>query len=232
MLNIYAERFWRFYSELARMMPGFQIKYKNESTLMKIIGAILFFNPSFMTGYVTTLGKTVYFPTRNGLENMQSLHSLGTLAHEYRHSYDNKKWSIAFPLIYLFPQILAVFSLLAVLAIWFSPWWLLALLALLFLAPVPSPGRKLIEFNGYTMSLFMANEFLKESGVEEDDRRARLLSLAARYDENFTGAAYYYMWPFGVKESLVNKVEKIISAEILQDDVIYSQMVLALSKTK
>lgn len=231
-MSIYTARFWQFYTELAKMMPGFQIKYKNESILIKIISKILFFNSSFMTGYVTTLGKTVYFPSRTQLETMYSLRPLGILAHEYRHSYDNQKWSIGFPLIYLLPQILAAFSLLSLLAIWLSPWWLLSLLALFFLAPIPSPGRKLIEFNGYTMSLFMANEFLKESGVEEIERRTRLLSLAARYDENFIGAAYYYMWPFGVRESLVNKVEKIISAEILQDDVIYSQMVLALSKTK
>lgn len=232
MLNNYTERFWNFYAELAKLMPGFQIKYKTESLLMKIIGKILFFNSGFMTGYITTLGKTVYFPDRERMQALHSLHYLGTLAHEFRHSYDNKKWNIFFPFMYLFPQILSIFSLLSFLAIWFGLSWLFCLLFLLCLAPIPSPGRKLIEFNGYVMSLFMANEFLKESGVELEERRFELKKLAQRYNQNFVGSSYYYMWPFGVYDVLLNKVEKIISAEILQEDVIYSQMVLAFAKTK
>ena len=231
MLN-YSEKFWIFYNELIKLEPKFKIKYKSESLFMKILGWLMFFNPTFMTGFITTIGKTVYFPHPDKLKNQSGFHYIGTLAHEFRHVYDNKKWSIGFPLIYMLPQILAILSLFSILAIWFSLSWLLCLSFLLFLTPIPSPGRKLIEFNGYTMSLFMYNEFMKNSEINEETRKEKLLISAEQYDKHFTDASYYFMWPFRVVTSFEDKIEKILSREIIKEDVIYENMIAAFNKTK
>ena len=45
--------------------PGLKLRYKDESTLMKIMGKLMFFNPSFMTQFTTTIGETIYFHPRN-----------------------------------------------------------------------------------------------------------------------------------------------------------------------
>ena len=79
---------------------------------MKILGTILFFNKTFMTGFITTVGYTVYWPSREKLES-SGLGALSTLAHEYRHAQDAKKITrVLFGFLYLLPQILALPGLL------------------------------------------------------------------------------------------------------------------------
>ena len=108
-------RFEKFETSLAEKLPGFEVKFKDESTLMKIIDKILFFNKTFMTGFITTIGSTVYWPSRERLEQ-SGLGALSTLAHEYRHAKDAKKITgVLFSLLYLLPQILAAPGLLSIL---------------------------------------------------------------------------------------------------------------------
>jgi hypothetical protein len=71
----------------------YKIVAKEDSTLMKIIGKLLFFNKGFMTNYVTTLGSTIYAP---GGEISDI-----TLQHELVHVKDWKRWNILFSLSYL-----------------------------------------------------------------------------------------------------------------------------------
>lgn len=175
---------------------GFEIKFKNESALMKIIGKILSpFNKTFMTSFKTTIGQKVYWPTRELYEANPS-QSFNTLAHEFVHIMDYKLKPIRFTLGYLFPQILAapgvLFTLL--LPVWLplmilsilSPWWLLFLVSLVFLAPIPSPGRKKAEVRGYGMSCLV--RFWRFGSVLDREFN--------HYVGAFTGPAYYFMWPF------------------------------------
>lgn len=158
------------YSELQRRLPGFRVVEKEGSCLMRLLGRLLFFNSRFMTHYTTTIGRTVYTPS--GKESTRNS-AVATLLHEAVHSAD---WKLAL-VIYLMPQSL---SLLAILSIFFGPWWLIALL---FLLPFPSYGRAYIEARGYGMTI------------------AAFYALGdyphiATYVEQFTGPAYYWMMPF------------------------------------
>src|SRR5208283_2209132 len=88
--------------------PNLQVKYKDQSTFMKILGKILFFNPSFMTSYITTIGDTIYFTTES-YTTQDSLDASIVLMHELVHMTDEKTYSKPlFAISYLFPQILAL----------------------------------------------------------------------------------------------------------------------------
>lgn len=89
--------------------PSFQIKYKDESLLMKILGKILFFNPSFMTAYITTLGDTVYFPSRAFVE-ANPTSSFITLMHEAVHMQQKQRFGFPFYLFYLFLPVPILFA--------------------------------------------------------------------------------------------------------------------------
>ena len=236
-----SERFKKFAEVLSKHLPGFQIKFKDESALMKLIGFILFFNKVFMTGFVTTIGYTVYWPSRTGLEQ-SGLSSLITLAHEYRHAKDaNKITRVLFGMLYLLPLLLAIPGILATLILipllLFSvvSWsWLMLPLMLtsLLAAPLPAYFRMKYEVNGSTMSLFMINELLKERGLSKVDRTKSLSASAEKYNENFTGPNYYYMWPFGVEKRLSEAADKILSGEILKEHEAYREVFDALKASK
>lgn len=164
--------------------PNFEVRFKDQSTFMKILGKLLFFNKRFMTNYITVIGTKVYWPTKERFEQYP-LGSFLTLAHEYVHIMDYKRNPVQFVLGYLFPQIKAILALLAVLAV-VSPWFLLALLFLLALAPWPAPFRKKTEMRGFGMSI-KARSWL---GWEITEDRMN------HYVEQFTSSAYYFMWPF------------------------------------
>ena len=239
------ERFNKFAAILANNLEGFSVKFKDESTLMKVIGFLMFFNKAFMTGFITTIGKTVYWPTKSSLEARNEVGAMTTLAHEYQHAKDaDKRSSVLFSLGYLFPQVLALPGLLMALT---SPawgtlmlfgtlswsWWLLMpLLTVLFLAPLPAPWRAHYELRGYTMSLFATSEFLKEIGYPFVQRAERLRGQVNSKNLQFTGANYYFMWPFGVEDKLHLAVDDILSEDIIEKDPIYSEIVVAIKGSK
>jgi hypothetical protein len=113
---------------------------------------------------------------------------LSTLAHEAQHIWDHQRWygHVFFAVGYVVPQVLAVGALLSLLAIWFSNWWLLSLLCLIFLAPIPAPFRMIIERRGYLMSLACAWWMHKNDTIEE-----KYWPVAT-----FASSDYYFMWPF------------------------------------
>lgn len=130
MLSYDAALLHAFKAKVDGLFPGFNIRFKNESFFMKVLGFFVSpFNPTYMTDFVTTIGKTVYFPSRTTFEQ-DVWQRLQVLAHEFVHVHDgDKHWW--FSPSYMFPQVLAVIPLLAfgVLA-WPHPW----LLVLPFLA--------------------------------------------------------------------------------------------------
>lgn len=115
--------------------------------------------------------------------------------------------NVIYFLRYAFPQILAALALLSLLAVW-NLWFLLCLVFLLALAPLPAPGRRDIELNGYEMSLSVT---YWRSGVLSD-------SDFEWYAQQFSGPAYYFMWPWhkAVMNELKMRAIKIRTGENLQ----------------
>jgi len=133
-------KFNTFVNELCKDTP-IKIAYKDESLFMKLIGALLFFNKSFMKLFITTIGNTVYYPNRQVIIEHEK-DAILVLAHEYEHIKDNQRLGrVIYPLMYLFPQCLGLLSFLTVFA-FITPYAWLFLICLLFFAPIPSPNGK------------------------------------------------------------------------------------------
>lgn len=193
------------YAKLAEyvksQIPGFEVVSKKESRLMKLLSVILFFNKVFMTRYITTIYPRIYVPELPWIPD-RAVSRISVLAHEYVHMSDRKRMGWLFNILYLSPQIFALLSLLAV----FNLWWLLALL---FLLPIPSPGRAWLEFRGYRMSIAV-NWWL--TGQETN---------TVWVEQQFTQSAYYWMFPFkGYLESRISRaIENIKSGENLPPEI-------------
>tara|TARA_R100001594_G_scaffold116862_1_gene151966 strand:- start:765 stop:1421 length:657 start_codon:yes stop_codon:yes gene_type:complete len=175
------------YIYISEEIPGFKIRPKKDSPLMRVLSSLLFFNKGFMNRYITTIYPVIYVPDWWGKHKNMSFSELGIIAHEYVHLRDRKKLGWIFNLLYLSPQI---FSLLFFAAFW-NLWFLLALL---FLLPWPSPGRAWLEYRGYRMSMAFYYWMKKEK-----------CNIEMLVDE-FTGSNYYYMLPF--RKFLIKKFNK------------------------
>lgn len=234
------KRLDKFTKSLTKYISKFNIKFKNESLFMKLLGHLLFFNKYFMTNFITTIGYTVYFPSRESLDEM-GLSALATVAHEYRHARDAKKVSkFVFGVLYLLPQLLALIGILSIIIL--TPlllagivawsWWFIALFStLFFLAPIPAYFRTKYEVAGYSMSLFMINELQKERKISKVDRAKSLEIARNNYNLNFVSSAYYYMWPFGVKKQLEKVSEDILEDRILRQNIAYQEVYKALKES-
>jgi hypothetical protein len=199
-----------------------EIKYKDKSNFMKLLGFLLFFNKKFMTNYITTIGNTVYFPS----EAFVTEHSLAlrsVMAHEFYHINDaNRTGKLLWQLLWLMPQALAILALIAILGVLWTPllWFLVCLV---FLVPWPAYWRKKYELGGYTMSLFMLNEHMKAHSIPKSERRQELERTAEVMDKNqFRSSYYYFMWPFGVRKELQAAIESILSGDILDTDEVFA----------
>lgn len=150
--------------KISAEIPGFEVRFKDESWFMKLLGVLLYvFNPRFMDAYTTTLYPYVYFPGRTYLEENR-IQATKILAHEFVHLWDAKKKRIRFSLEYLFPQILAVVPLAALFVLAFfslpgKPWILvgLGLLTVVLLLPWPARFRERYEIRGYAMTLALVS---------------------------------------------------------------------------
>ena len=172
--------FWK--EVVLKRFPKAKIKYKNESSLMHFLGC---FSPNFYDNFTTTIGQTIYFPSKERLEKDYSK-SLIILAHEFVHLTDREPEAFGmFELKYLFPQILAVFGLFSFGAFW-NLWLLLFLLFLVFLVPgIPSTWRTYFEANGYTMNLYTL--FNGAPWSSEIENKSKEISAI------FIGRDYWYM---------------------------------------
>lgn len=191
--------------------PNLKIAYKDQSSLMKFLGGVLFFAPAFMSDYATTVGSTVYYPSEAWI-TANPRASIDILIHESVHMYRQKKLPVLFQLGYLFPQILFLPALL----LCFFHWWFL-FIALLFLLPLPAPFRMLFEREAYFAQLYAA------STLWQDDVNA----VASGYVSFFTGSGYYWMFPFGnslkadfadaaalVQKGLVPLNDEVLAAQV------------------
>lgn len=168
--------------------PKLNIKYKDKSTLMRVLSTILFFNKNFKEKFVTTIGNTIYYPSEDFV-NKNETSSIILLCHELMHLRQNEITDL-YTFEYLSPQIFSIFSLFA----FFSPWFLIFLV---FLLPIPSLFRAYLEFEAYSITLYCRHKLGYNFNVEN-------------IIENFTGPNYYYMFPFKKVNNWFNPVMKSI----------------------
>jgi len=178
------EKFWALDAKIKERVPGYKIKFKDESFLMKALDKILFFNKDFITSVTTVIGKTVYFPRRDWFEENPGRYFY-TLCHEYVHIMDYVRHPVLFTIGYLMPQALAILALGALFS-FINPCFLWFLLALLCLAPLPSLVRAQAELRGFGMSI----KARLWDGLNVSEEHLNY------YVDLFTGPAYYFMWPF------------------------------------
>ena len=181
-------------------IPGFEVIEKSQSPMMRFLDNVLFFVKGFMTSFTTTSYPKIYVPSMTRWDTNHT-NTISVLAHEYVHLKDRKRLGWFFNFLYLSPQILSVFALLAPLNLWF-------LLFLLFLLPVPSPGRAWAEVRGYRMTI-----------------AAYYWLVAGKYNldhvvGHFVGPNYYWMWPF--KKYVRNLFEK--EYENIQNDILTPEL--------
>lgn len=158
-------------------VPGFEILVKEKVWHQKLLTKLAFF-VNYLN-FWTTLYPKVYKPEK-------AVRSSRVLQHEAVHLLDMQTFfglmpsdnaflryfnTFLFAVVYLFPQCLGI---LAFLALTGNPWWLFCLL---FLLPLPAPGRALAELRGYRRS--------RELGTPPD-----------HIVKQFTSKNYYFMFPF------------------------------------
>jgi len=96
--------------DIKREFPNFEVVEKQNSSLMKFIfniSLMRFWNPYFMTAYVTTMFGKVYMP-RNLIG---SLTAYEVLRHELVHLRDARRFPIFFELSYIFLPFPFVFTM-------------------------------------------------------------------------------------------------------------------------
>lgn len=203
----------KFISNSKKHFPNLKIKYKDQSLFMKILSYILFFNRSFMTDYITTIGNTIYFPNKEHTEN-NPLQTKLILLHEYVHLYDSSKYNnFIFSILYLFPQILFIFTL----PIFFINWWVALLLLTITLLPLPAYFRMLFEKRAYMVSLYANRKMAIKNNLAYDLRYSKEFII-----KQFNTSSYYYMWTFsGLSKEFDNAILKIEAGVKPYDDDIF-----------
>jgi hypothetical protein len=87
---------------LARELPRFGIRYKDESRLQRLIGRLLRpFNGKYMTDYTTTMNGKIYFPSRRWRTEQSPESLYGIIRHEAVHLRDMRRFPLLFQLSYL-----------------------------------------------------------------------------------------------------------------------------------
>lgn len=150
--------------------PKVRIEMKRDSRFHRAIAKVMFFVPYMQ--YSTTIGRRI---------SLADGHGWTTLAHEGVHVVQGlRQGTLIHSLLYLFPQCLALLSLLA---IW-SPWFLLSLI---FLLPFPAYFRMRKELEAYCVNVVLVqwvNGSLPGNGY------------ISRIADHFVESDYYFMWPF------------------------------------
>lgn len=193
--------------------PDLQIKYKDQSTFMKILGKLLFFNPSFMKTYTTTIGSTIYFPSKTFLKLQPAMMTI-ILLHELIHVNDAQKLpKYVFEFLYLFPQIISLLLIPLLLVSWklFLP------LIILFALPLPAYFRMIYEKRAYLVSLYVTNKLNQKYQLTNTLEENKNLYLS-----QFKSGAYYFMWIFPSLDQKFNDgLKKILNNERPFDDNVF-----------
>lgn len=174
----------------SKYSKNIKFRPKSESKLLKIVSPLAtVFNKNFTNGYITTIGDTIWYPD-GWLERIDVKNLLQVIAHECIHiKQKSEQTQLVHNFLYLFPQSVAIFSLLSLLAIPFGSAWLWCLLFLLCLAPLPAPFRYMKELEAYRVKfLFIKHVHNNEQFLLEFAKEVII--------ENMSKSNYYFTWPF------------------------------------
>lgn len=160
----------------------------------------MFFNPGFMTSFITTIGDTIYWPSREFVQNNpQSVSEV--FIHECTHIYDEKRvGSVPFKLGYLFPQILALPMLLLLFVL---TWKIVLPLVILCLLPLPAPFRAYFERRAYFVSM--------RAGYSLHGWDPAVIGAHAA--KNFKNSSYYWMMPFGEDAKFAAEAANVLAGK-------------------
>jgi hypothetical protein len=165
---------------------GVVFAFKGDSRLMKAIGfvlRVLRINREFLTEYTSTLGSTIYYPSREWLASKDERVLTSLIAHEVTHIIDQRELgSIRYVLMYLSPQIFGILGLLSLAGFW-NPLAFYFAAFFLCLGPWKSPGRQWVEVRGYAATMAALNW---EIGAVYDVPPDRIV-------KQFVGSQYYYI---------------------------------------
>ena len=197
-----ADRAVQFLNE--RTDLGIQLRDKSSSWLQRFIGVLLFLptGGSYMHRFWTTIGRTVYAPSR------RNSFDWSVLFHEAMHVRQHRRHPILHSLTYLCPQLIAIPAFGIMLLAFGLAWW--SLLGLLFILPFPAYWRMRSELEGYKMSVAAYELHRSGLGWEAIDH----------IRGNFTGPAYWFMWPFGAS------IERELKAHLTEIGNCYSYSAL------
>jgi len=147
----------------------------------------MFFSPSFMSNYITTIGNTIYIPNQNYITS-RPVSAAVVFMHEVVHLYDHRRLgTFWFQLSYVMPQIFALPALLL-----FLLSWKIALpVVLFFLLPLPSYFRMKYERRAYYASIYIIQKLSEKLNFDP-----HLESQNTYFVECFADSTYYFMWPF------------------------------------
>lgn len=188
-----------------KYFPKLDIRFKDKSLFMKILGYLLFFNSKFMTDYTTTIGSSVYFPKESYIK-LRPLSSTIILLHELVHIFDSDRFSkILYGFLYLFPQSLLIFTL----PLFIFNWKVALVSSIICLLPLPAYFRMYFEKRAYFVSLYVINALSKKFNFN-----ATLDKHVEFFISNFKDSSYYYMWWFSsIDKQFAIAKEKIIAGK-------------------
>jgi hypothetical protein len=173
--------------ELEKEFPDFEVKYKRDSTTMKIIDRFLKIvtfgkMKTFMTQFITTYGDDIYTP--DGWDDRDPLSKCITLRHERVHIRQKQRY---------FRKIK-----------WLSFFWFSVRYTMWLLPAFLAMGRKLIEQEAYEESLRARAEYLGVDVLEDKEYRDHIVN-------HFLSANYFWTWPYrkAVEEWFDDTVLKI-----------------------
>ncbi len=208
--------------------PKLQIKYKNNSFIMKILSVIMFFNKGFMTTYVNTFGSSIYYPSQQYIID-NPIDSEIVLLHELVHMYDvKKKGTILYTLLYGFPQILILLCI----PLFFFFWKIALAITILLLLPLPAYFRMNFEKRAYLCSLYALNCYSKKNNINNVDLQNIIDLNKDSFCKEFNSSSYYYMWIFNSIKNDFDKGANLIKAGMRPyNDPVFDMIDDLLSKT-
>lgn len=181
----------KFINEVTKKYsPKFVIKDKTHKTGLYAVASFFakIFSPEIDSRYLTQVLNECWLPPH--ILSYSDADFIQTLAHETMHERDRQEWSsLGAFLLYGTPQILAMFSLLSFLALGFGLGWLACLGFLVFLLPIPAPGRMWMELRAYRVNMLFIRHVYHAP-------KEHLEAMALHYSKQFTESSYYFMWPF------------------------------------
>ena len=206
-----------FEDDTKKVVPGFQVAWKSDTWTQRLLGKVLFFNPTYMTQYISTFYPIVYFPTKADYES-NPINSFSVLAHERVHLLDTKRQPMWFRISYLLPQVLTILFLVSAIVTALISWkvaLVLLGLAALSIVPWPSPGRTKLEKRGYAMTL--AVHYWLNGSIPTE--------LKQDIKGYFVGWPYYRMsWDPADIDVWLTSTEQAIKSGTLIDDLVYGDV--------